>query len=524
MEFRLLGPVEVWHGGRPVRVGGRKERAVLAVLLLNANRAVTSDRLVDEVWGDAPAARASLQVRIANLRRAIRPAAGERILTLPSGYAARVEGDELDLRRFERLLGEGQDALRRHDAAEAAETLGRALALWRGPPLADFSDEPFAGPAARRLEELRLLAVELRGEAELACGQHATLVPELELLVAEHPYHEGLARQLMLALYRSSRQTEALAVYRTTRAAFVSGLGIEPGPALRELEQAILRQDVALEPWSASAPERSLVVAPRDERDLEPLLELAKQLARKHPHEVVIVGSGQALGELDERFAQARVSLAAAGISARAAAFTSRRPGVELVRIAASLDAALLCVGAPADLLDDRELRAILADAPCDVAVLVARAEAPAAGPVLVPFTGADHDWVAVELAGWLASAWGEPLVLVGPGADATGPTADASVLLAHASLAVQRALGIAARPLLIAPSPDELISAADDAAIVVVGVPDGWRRNGLGRARGALVHEGRTPALLVRRGVRPGGLAPGETLTRFTWTLGPSG
>jgi hypothetical protein len=228
---------------------------------------------------------------------------------------------------------------------------------------------------------------------------------------------------------------------------------------------------------------------------------------------VVIVGSGPALGEVDERLADARASLAAAGIPARAASFVSRRPAFELVRLAATLDADLLCVGGPAEPLGDPELRAVLADAPCDVAVLVARAAPPVAGPVLCPFGGAEHDWAAVEVGAWLASAWGETLVLAGPGEDS-------SALLAHASLAVQRALGIAARSLLVAP--DELVAAAADAALVVVGVPDGWRRDGLGRVRGALVGRGGAPALLVRRGLRPGGLAPRETLTRFTWTLGP--
>ena len=240
-DFRILGPLEVVEDGRPVAVRGARERVLLAYLLLHANEAVSAERLIDELWGESPpaSARKSLQVRIAGLRKAL---GKERIVTQGPGYMLQVGVSELDLALFERSVARADDA----EPAEAAELLRDALGLWRGSPLADFAYDDFAQAAIQRLEEIRLIALERRIEADLALGREVDLAPELGELVREHPLRERLRGQLMLALYRTGRQAEALDAYREARSVLVDELGIEPGAELRELERAILRQDPSL--------------------------------------------------------------------------------------------------------------------------------------------------------------------------------------------------------------------------------------------------------------------------------------
>ena len=244
LQFRILGPLEVSRDGAAVSVGARKQRAVLALLLLNANRVVPTERLIDELWGDSPpeTARSALQVYVAALRKAL-GGEGSPLRTSAPGYVLDVEPGALDLDRFVALRAESQAAA---DEKRRSALLREALELWRDTPLADLSAEPFAATAVARLEEQRLETLEQRIDADLALGRHASLVPELEALVAEHPYRERLRAQLMLALYRSGRQADALDAYRTARRTLDDELGLEPGPALRELEAAILRHDPRL--------------------------------------------------------------------------------------------------------------------------------------------------------------------------------------------------------------------------------------------------------------------------------------
>ena len=241
MLFRLLGPLEVESDGVLLPVGSRQPRALLAVLLLDANRVVSRDRLVDAVWGERPPERAAnaLQVYVSQLRKVL---GRDRIVTQPSGYLIRVSEGELDVDRFERLVAEARGA----EPVAAARSLRDALALWRGPPLGDLEDVPFAEAERRRLQELRLAAVEQLVDADLELGRHAELVPELESLVHEHPLRERPRGQLMLALYRAGRQAEALEVYRQGRRLLQDELGLEPGEALKQLERSILAQDPAL--------------------------------------------------------------------------------------------------------------------------------------------------------------------------------------------------------------------------------------------------------------------------------------
>jgi predicted ATPase/DNA-binding SARP family transcriptional activator len=242
MQFRILGPLEVAEGDRLVSLAGA-QRSLLALLLLSANEVVSADRLIDELWGErAPeSGRAALQVRVSQLRKAL--GGDGAIATRAPGYVLRVDGDELDLYLFERLVSEADGA----EPAEAAAKLREALGLWRGAALDDLSHESFAQPAIRRLEELRLAALEKRVEADLGLGRHAELTAELETLVGEYPTREHLHGQLMLALYRCGRQADALAAYRRARKVLVEQLAIEPSAPLRQLEQAILRQEPSLE-------------------------------------------------------------------------------------------------------------------------------------------------------------------------------------------------------------------------------------------------------------------------------------
>jgi DNA-binding SARP family transcriptional activator len=245
VEFRALGPVDVLVDGRPLAIGRGKQRALLVLLVLNANRLVSSDRIIDELWGERPPATAqtALQVYVSRLRKAL-PAGV--LTTRPPGYVLEVEPESIDLKRFERLTAAGRDELAAGRPEPAAAFLREALDLWHGPALADVAFEPFAQRDVVRLEDLRVAAIEDRIDAELALGCHAELVGELDALVGDHPLRERLRGQLMLALYRSGRQAEALDQYRRARQALVEELGIDPSAELQELERGILRQDEAL--------------------------------------------------------------------------------------------------------------------------------------------------------------------------------------------------------------------------------------------------------------------------------------
>jgi DNA-binding SARP family transcriptional activator len=533
VEFRILGPLEVRDEGGEVSLGGPKPRALLALLLLHSNEVVPTDQLIDELWGEDSTERAAaaLRVNVSRLRKALQP---DVPATRSPGYVIRVEPDQLDLHRFERLVDEGRSLLERGLAAEASERFRGALSLWRGPALADVAYESFAQAAITRLEEARLAALELRIRADLKLGRHDELVGELEALVAEHPLRERLRAFLMTALYRAGRQAEALKAYQDARRALVDDLGIDPSAELQELERAILRQDPGLDleaPASAAVrevAERSILVAITDERRVDALLGVAEPLAR-HPPRVVIlarlVPDAAELGSASAWLEERRCRLEARGVVARTASFTSTAPGEELARLATELDVELLLADAPDGLLadgaPDEQLAAVLEETPCDVALLVPRGAA-RAGPVLVPFGGADHDWAAVELGAWLAHAERTPLQLAGAAAVPERGRRDASRLLSHGALAVQRVLGISAEPLLTPPGEEGMLEASREACILVVGLSTRWHREGLGSARLTLAREATPPVVLVRRGLRPGGLAPPAALTRFTWSIRP--
>jgi predicted ATPase/class 3 adenylate cyclase len=268
VEFAVLGPLEATRGGTPIALGAGRQRALLALLLIHANEVVPSERLIDELWGaDPPAGAAhSLQVYVSGLRKALEPerapgVPAQVVVTRTPGYLVRVDDRALDRLRFERLLGEGRQALREGDPRGAARQLGEALGLWRGPALVDFAYEAFAEAEAARLEDLRVSALEDKIDADLALGRHGELVGDLEAAARDNPLRERLWAQWMLALYRAGRQAEALRVYQKLRAHLGDELGIEPNPELVALEEAIVLQKPELD-WHP--PERVTSSAAHD--------------------------------------------------------------------------------------------------------------------------------------------------------------------------------------------------------------------------------------------------------------------
>ncbi|HZG36976.1 MAG TPA: BTAD domain-containing putative transcriptional regulator [Gaiellaceae bacterium] len=337
--FRLLGPLEVRSSAGPVELRAAKPRALLTMLLLRANEVVDADALVDGLWGDRPpaTARKLIQVYVSQLRRALGD--GARLVTRPPGYAVEVEDDELDVARFEQLLAEGREALAHGRAARARRSLGEALRLWRGPALADFVYEDFARADVERLEELRLVALEERLEADLELGRYEEIVGELRALVERSPSRERLWRQLMLALYRSGRQSEALQCFAAARGALREQLGLDPGPQLRELQAAILRHDADLAGRPPAKEFRANLPAPLSPvvgRDRE-VGDLTALLRATEARLVTLVGAGGS--------GKTRLALEVA-----AAVASDYEAGAYLVELAAVRDSSLIAAAISAAL------------------------------------------------------------------------------------------------------------------------------------------------------------------------------
>ena len=300
LEIRILGPLEALVDGTPVRLGGRRQRAVFAILVAQANEVVSVERLIDGVWGEAPPETAAnvLQGYVSGLRKVL---GRDTIATRGRGYTVAVADGTLDLDGFERHAATGMAEQSTGRAAESSAAFAAALALWRGPALSDLVDIPGVRPIAARLDELRLVALERRLESDLDCGRHAEAAAELEALIAEHPLRERLRALRMLALYRSGRQAEALDAFRAARTALVDELGIEPHAELHELERAILRQDASLaQPERRFAapptPRRTVLAAALTDRALPLLAQIAAPLARRDGGELVLAAPWRAPG------------------------------------------------------------------------------------------------------------------------------------------------------------------------------------------------------------------------------------
>jgi DNA-binding SARP family transcriptional activator len=520
VEFKVLGPLEVLDAGQPLDLGAPRQRALFAFLLLHANEVVSTDRLAEALWpGEIPKTAAkAIQVYVSALRKAL-GSARQVIETRAPGYLVRVEPGELDLQRFEQLLARA----RGEEPAARAATLREALSLWRDAPLADFAYEPFVQTEAARLEELRQLALEERLEAELELGGGRELVGELQALLAERPLQERPRALLMRALYRAGRQSDALDVFREGRRLLDEELGLEPGPELRELEGAILRQDQALsaEPQPTPKPLRSILAVPDSAAAVPMLLPLAEALAGGPERRELVLARIVPADELSATAAsldEARGELLGRGATARIAAFSSASPGEDVVRLVEQQEADLLLLSFADDPFEGR-LASVFDRATCDVASLVERGGPVQAGPVVVPFGAFEHDWAALELGAWAATALARPLRLVGA-ADEGPKGRDASRMLADASLIVQHTAGIVAEPLLGPPGREGVAALAEGAGLLVLGLSERWRTEGLGDTRAALVGSPPAPTLLVRRGLRPGGIAPQASLTRFTWSI----
>jgi DNA-binding SARP family transcriptional activator len=522
VDFGILGPLEVVGDDGSIRLGGPKQRATLAILLLDANRVVSIERLADDLYAGAAPVTAVTQVQrqISDLRKVLpKPV----IETRAPGYVIHVPPEQLDLNRFERRAEEATRLLAGGEAQRAGELLREALALWRGPPLADLAYESFAQTATERLEEIRLAALEQRIEADLAIGRHRELVGELEQLASAQPTRERFRAQLMLALYRSGRQPEALDVYRKTRETLMHEFGIEPTPPLRELQRAILTQDRSLDLRGAVATDRAVLILSADDVELDALLAIAEPLARVQPRELIVARLLADESALGNTAAALNARCTSVSAKTRTAAFTTDHPARDTVRLARTYDVELVVLGLPHvehELPDD--LAEVLDGSPADVAMLAGSVDVTVGEGVFVPFGGGDHDWAALELGAWLALGTNMPLRLVGTTADPRRKSRDASRLLADASLSVQRVVGVETEPLLADPTEEALVAAVESATVVVIGISPRWRREGIGAVRRALVDRAAPPTLLVHRGPRPGGLAPRASRTRFTWSIKP--
>jgi DNA-binding SARP family transcriptional activator len=531
-EFRLLGPLEVRRNGEQVPIDGPHLRALLAMLLLGANTPVSRDRLVDDLWQQAPPRHASnaLQVLVSRLRGALAREGADMIVHGAVGYMLAVPRSRLDLFRVEDDWAAARAALRAGDPETAARTLSATLDMWRGDPLAEFAGQWFADADRHRLAEMRLAIRSDRFDAELALGHHQQLLGELRTGVADHPNQERPLRQLMLALYRCGRQVDALAEYTTARRRLDDDFGLVPSSELQQLEQAILRQDASLDLPDAEVPVAShpIILWSSSTEALAPMVALSAPLATEASgRELLLV---RLLGEADAAHLPVAVTeqaeqvhrLRRSRIVARSAAFTSGSPGDDLVRLADEQSSVLVLLefGDHHGSLSNLHTK-VLTDCACDVALLAMRqGKRPRAhAAVLVPFGGNHHDWVALEIGCWLAGTSNAPLRLLGVSGGRDGAR-DASRTLANASLAAQRSYGIVAEPEIVPPGADGILERTAGARALVVGLSFRRGHQGLGSVREALLARSACPVAFVRRGRRPGGFAPARAVTRFTWSL----
>jgi DNA-binding SARP family transcriptional activator len=539
-EVWLLGPVAAVRDGQVVKIGAAKQRMILAMLALRPGQVVSTDALIDALWGERPPATATkaLQVYVSELRDRVEPQRSTPtvVTSHPPGYRLGIEAHQTDLGGFEQLWERGRSMLAAGEASAAAAALTEAAGLWRGQPLGDLAYEPAFEADAARLEEMRLACLEDRVDADLLLGRHAPLVPQLQALTREHPLRERLRGQHMLALYRCGRQADALAAYQDTREALVEQLGIDPSHSLVQLERLILQQDAGLElpaaPPAVAPPvlvqERVVMVVSQASRDVEGLLDAAQPLAQAGFDLVLARVLSQSpgkdlrqrVGEVTRRLAEHRDRLAEAGVRARVAAFTSSDAGADLVKLAVHQDAELVLVDGTDALVEGRSgiVTHLLNEMPCDVALHVGGAER-GGDAIVVPFGGNEHDWAALELAALLSRVTDAPLLIAGSENAAPGGQ-DASRLLASAGLIVQRTSGIVAEPVLVPRGVEGVVDLEARARQFVIGLSPRFRETGLGETRAEIAARVAVPALFVRRGTRPGVLAPGRSVTRFSWSL----
>jgi DNA-binding SARP family transcriptional activator/streptogramin lyase len=383
LSFHVLGRLEAYYDGVELDLGPRKQRALLALLLLNANRVVSTERLIDDLWADSPpsTARATLQVYVAGLRKALNDG-GSSLRTRSPGYVLEVEAGSLDLDRFTQLCADAREsAVPEHRAALLHEALG----LWRDEPLPELRTEPFSSTAVSQLEQLRLGALEERIDGDLALGRDAELATELESLVAEHPYRERLRAQLMLALYRSGRQADALEAYQAGRRVLQDELGLEPGKELRELEAAILRQDEALLPVRPDA------APPEPDRPLP-----ARRFSRRAVIAAGIVGF--ALVALAASIAVFRSTDASdAGVSPGSVGVVDAASRLVVAEIEVGFNSELIAAGEDSVWLVDQKDKTLTRIDPETNAIFTPAQRLPAAGIPVDLAAGEGAVWIALN-------------------------------------------------------------------------------------------------------------------------------
>ena len=425
-QFRVLGPIEVYGGGQSLPLGGPKQRALLADLILNAGRIVSTAQLVGDLWGDDPPPTAShtVETYVSRLRRVLRDGSAPGILlTRPPGYILNIEPGHVDVFRFEQLVRDGTAAAARGDDAEASARLHAALALWRGQALADVADTPFARSAATRLSDQHLLAVERRIDSDLKLGRAQDMLPELKALVASHQYHEPFHRQLMLALYRSGQQSEALGAFRRARDLLAGELGIEPGPELRRMEQAILRQDPELEQPPALPPQRPRRLEPAPARTPRGPVAPARQTLHRRR---ALIAAALALAvtvaagvPLVLRAAETHKSVPANGIGALSASGTSVTSALAMPSAPASL-----AVGGGSVWATSPDGNAVYRIDPATQAIT--QSIGVSAGPEGIAWADGDV-WVADSSDGTVSrigSVTGQVVQTIGAGSEPTGVAA----------------------------------------------------------------------------------------------------
>ena len=478
MEFRILGPLEVVGAAGVIPIASGKQRALLAVLVLEHGQPRRRSRLIDELWGDEPPPTAdhALQVHLTGLRQRLGDAMVERVA---SGYRLRASDTTTDLARFERLVAEGQQASANDDHARAADRFHEALGLWRGDALADLDGESAVRAERTRLDELRQVVFERAIDAKLAAGGHLEAIPELRAAIEAEPLREGAYVRLMLASYRAGRQADALDVYQRARSVLRAALGVEPGPELEAMQRAVLAHDPALRPTSgtitpatsdaasgrrpASRAIREIVVTALDGPGLDVAIGSTIDLVRDGDRGAILTRLTEpdpdaletAVGALRDH----RDRLRAQGIETRTAAFTSRDWGADIARLAARSSADLVVVGvtglARAGGPEAADSGDLLGQAAADLALAIAPDRRPVDrrpvdAPIVVPFGGTAHDWAALELGAWLARARRTGLVVAGPFIQASTMSPGRARLLADACLVVQRMLGVDAAPRLV--------------------------------------------------------------------------
>ena len=502
MQYRLLGPLEVLDGERSVDIGGGRRRSLLRSPPDPRERGDLGRPARRPALGRAPDADRRQEpsgTRVGPSQATGRGDEGP-ILTRGGGYLLQVDPDDVDslpLRavagRVRSAAGGGRLGPRRGAGSTRRSRCGEGH-LWRG-----SSTSTSYSRRSRDSRSFGLRALESRAEVLLALGEHARLVGELEPLVRAHPLRERFSGQLMLALYRSARQAEALEVYQGARRELAEQRGLEPSEALKRLELAILQQDPAIDGprqalgddaggTSPRACERALLIVPWALERIDPLLVLAESLSASEPPREIVIASvvpAEEVGAATAILARRRDDLLSRGLEARTAAFSSPTPGHDVLRFAGEDDVELLVTEAGRAPLDG-ETRVLLEHAPCDVALMVDTGGPMQAGPIVVPFGAAWHDWAALSLGASVARATGAPLRLIGAAADARGDGRDASRLLGDASLIVQRSSGVIAEPLLGRSGREGVMALADRAGLLVVALSERWPDEGLGLLAGA--------------------------------------